>query len=231
MLVFDTLLPPMTDKVSSDRPVIFIDWHGTLSSSLFWNSFQQGSAKEQFLHRKICDELFCLFGGDKSEFFRIWDNGGMTSEEFVSAISEYLGEENEWMWFRFVEDCKNFRFDSLSYIDQIESLRRRARIVLATDQGEAFQRFVIPALNLENVFDDIIVSSVVKVSKQEPEKFFKKYLEAVLNGGSMLIDNSKTACEKFTGAGGHAIHIDQDVSTTMALSEALKWVSAKDLKW
>lgn len=219
----------MIGGANSDKPIVFIDWHGTLSGSIFWNSFEQGSAKEQFLRRKISDELFCLWSNDRSEFFKAWDNGEMTSEEFVRAIAEYLGEEYDWMWFRFVEDCKNFRFDSLSYMDQIESLRRCAHVVLATDQGEAFQRFIAPALNLESMFDDVLISSVVKTSKTESQDFFKKYIMTISNGGAMLVDNSRKGCERFTNIGGHAINVNKETPTTMALSEALKW--AKNHKY
>lgn len=210
------------------KPVVFLDWHGTLSNSIFWNSFEEGSAKEQFLRKRMDDEIFCLWGQDPGHFLGAWDRGEMTSEEFVAAIAEHLGEEYNWMWFRFVEDCKNFRLDSFSYLDQIKDLRKHAQVVIATDQGEAFSRFILPVVQLEDHFDDMLISSVMGTAKMTPQEFYKEHLSSIELGRGMLIDNSLSGCERFTKLGGHAIHINSDTSMTHALSEALKWVKSRN---
>ncbi|MDA1038544.1 MAG: hypothetical protein O2877_02545 [bacterium] len=207
--------------------VIFLDWHGTLSESVFWNSFEEGSAKESFLRQKITDEIFTLDGSDPNSFMGAWDRGEMTSEEFVAAISEHVEEDNNWLWFRFVEDCKRFALDSLSYIDQITDLRMYAKVVLATDQGEAFERFILPALQLDSHFDDMIISASKGASKVEPEKFFEDYLPLIQEGRALLVDNSHAGCRRFCDLGGHAIHINEEVKTTQALSDALKWARSQ----
>jgi len=206
------------------KPVVFLDWHGTLSNSVFWNSFEEGSAKEQFLLKRMNDEIFCFWGQDPGHFLGAWVKGEITSEEFVTAIAEHLGEEYNWMWFRFVEDCKNFRLDSFSYLDQIKDIRKHATVVIATDQGEAFERFILPVVQLDDHLDDMLISSVTGSAKVTPREFYEKYLGVIESGEGMLIDNSLSSCERFTKLGGHAIHINSDTTMTQALSEALKWV-------
>ena len=70
---------------------------------------------------------------------------------------------------------------------------------------DCFDRFTVPSLELANYFDDIINSYNEKVSKKENGG--ELYVRVVQTNGSdisdsILIDDSKEACDLFQKRGG-----------------------------
>ena len=202
------------------KPTIFIDWDGTLSNQLLWHSFKGGSPKERFLGEEIAQKMF----QGQDLYVDAWKRGEITSESFVHDTAELVGEDERVLWFRFVDDCKTMGFADVSYLDAVEEFRRHAKVVIATDTGEHFRRFVAPHLELETRFDDLLISAERGCFKKDPERFFEAYLEEIRSGRALLIDDTEVVCRAFMALGGEAIQVGGGISTHRALSDALKWV-------
>lgn len=202
------------------KPLIFIDWDGVLSNQLLWHSFKEGSPKERFLIEEIKKKMF----ESQDLYLDAWKRGEITSEQFVHDTAELVGEDERVLWFRFVDDCKTMGFADLGYLDVIEELRRYARVMIATDTGEHFRRFVAPHLQLDGLFDDLLISAERGCFKKEPERFFEASLDEIQSGRALIIDDTEGVCRAFMDLGGEAIQVGGSVSTHHALSDALKWV-------
>lgn|SRR3989338_9137634 len=207
---------------TSQKPLIFLDWDGTLSDQMLWHSFKEGSPKERYLGEEIKMKMF----EGQDLYLSAWKRGEITSESFVHDVSELVGEEERVLWYRFVDDCKTMGFADLGYLDAIEELRRHARVVLATDTGEHFRRFVVPEQQLDRVFDDVLISAERGCFKKEPELFFETYLDEIQNHRALIVDDTEAVCRAFMDLGGEAIEVGKEVSTHRALSDALKWAKA-----
>src|SRR3989338_3469498 len=204
------------------KPVIFLDWDGPLSHQLLWHSFVDGSPKERYLSEQIRTRMF----ESQGVYLDAWKRGEITSEQFVHDVSQLVGEEERVLWYRFVDDCKTMGFADLAYMDIIEELRRSARVVLATDTGEHFRRFVVPSQQLDRVFDDVLTSAERGCFKMEPERFFEASLDEIQNHRALIIDDTDAVCRAFMDLGGEAIQVGGEISTHHALSDALKWAKS-----
>ncbi len=207
---------------TSGKPLIFLDWDGVLSDQLLWHSFKDGSPKERYLSEQIKAQLF----DSQKVYLDAWKRGKVTSEQFVHDVSEMVGEEERVLWYRFVDDCKTMGFADLAYLDAIEELRRYARVVLATDTGEHFRRFVVPGQQLDRVFDNVLISAERGCFKKEPERFFGASLDEIVNHRALIVDDTEAVCRAFIDLGGEAIEVGTEVSTHRALSDALQWAKS-----
>lgn len=202
-----------------DKPVVFINWDGVLSDRLLWHSFIDGSPKERYIGERIKLEMF----GKQDAYVEAWKLGEVTSETFVHDVAELIGEDERVLWYRFVEDCKTMGYADLAYLDAIAELKKTARVVLATDKGEHFRRFIVPHLGLDQVFDDILISTERKYFKKNPEFFFELYLDSIHAHRALIVDDTERVCQGFTELGGVAIHVNREMSTHHALSDAARW--------
>lgn len=176
------------------KPILFIDFDGTLCHDRFWRSL------ELELQTEVQNNLFT----SKKELVRDWMLGKYTSEEINQMLAEELGADYDVLWSTFVDDCEKMSI-SRGVLDKIRSLRNRYFTVLITDNMDSLDRFTIPTLGLNQHFDLIVNSHAEKALKNDDngksfQKVAKKYQSPLSE--SVLIDNSVSSCKVFEDLGG-----------------------------
>lgn len=175
------------------KPALLIDFDGTLCHDKFWRSLDVDTL-----------EKIRVFEFGPTGTAHAWMRGEHTSEEVNKRIAEELGIPYEELWQIFVNNCSTMQVSS-EVLQKIDSLRTRFHTVLLTDNMDSFDRFTVPALELENYFDLIINSYSEKKGKTDDEGLLMldvlKRVDSKIEG-SYLLDNSKGVCDLFTKLGG-----------------------------
>lgn len=176
------------------KPILFIDFDGTLCHDRFWRSINEDS------FGKIQNFLF----GENKSMVNEWMRGIHSSEHINQLVSKELNVPFEKVWKIFVADCENMNI-SADVLNRIENLKKNFYTILITDNMDCFTRFTVPALKLNSFFDSIINSFDNKKFKSDNNG--EIFLQIANERGSkiedsILMDNSKGACATFSGLGG-----------------------------
>lgn len=165
---------------------LFVDFHGTICHDNFWRSM----AKEDV--RRLQEALF----ESDASLVNKWMRGEYTSEEINKLAAERTGLDFDHLWQTFVRDCKTMRI-SKELLNLIVSLRDTYWIVLITDNMDCFDRFTVPELGLDTIFDDIANSYQHGRLKTELDgATFTQYLSGPIEH-AVLLDDSKISCQFF----------------------------------
>lgn len=171
------------------KPLLFIDFDGTLCHDKFWRSLKPDEIEKIQNH---------LFVHNKQMVFD-WMMGKYSSEELNHFVSSETGLEYDYLWNIFTEDCKTMKIGH-NDLNKIKSLSKYYTTILMTDNMDCFSRFTVPSLKLDDYFDKIINSYDTRESKNIA---FKKIMnETSDKAENILIDNSPTTCEIFNELGG-----------------------------
>ena len=184
------------------KPILFIDFDGTLCHDKFWRSLDSG------LQAKIQARLFVSGNGIVTD----WMIGKYSSEEINTILADELGVEYDVLWPAFVRDCKTMFIEG-GALRKIGELRDRYTTVLMTDNMDSFDRFTIPALKLDTYFDRIVNSFSQRILKDEDNgKSFRNIIaeSTVPISEHILMDNSKTTCDISQRIGGKFYLVTQD---------------------
>jgi len=183
------------------KPLLFVDFDGTLCFDKFWRSIDE----EHF--KKIQSIIF----KKDSVLLNSWMRGRHRSEIINLLLAEDLGIPYETLWEWFVHDCKTMAV-SLSALEKVRALRTKFRSILITDNMDCFSRFTVPSLALDKHFDHVVNSADSGRFKldNEGEVFWDLVQEAhVSMDDCVLIDNSKATCQQFLELGGTACFVDE----------------------
>lgn len=198
-----------------NKPILFIDFDGTLCRDRFWRGLDEDQYKQvQTL----------LFGEDKT-YLQDWMKGNRTAEEVNQLLAEQVGVSFEEMWKVFVRDAETMNV-SKDVLQAIEKLRGKYTTILITVNMDSFSRFTVPALELNNYFDDISNSYYEGKFKSDNEgevfrDYINKYSAPVEH--SVLIDDSTGACETFKALGGIAYQVTTEEDISHHLSQLNKF--------
>ncbi|MEM7544182.1 MAG: hypothetical protein AAF367_01495 [Pseudomonadota bacterium] len=191
---------------------LFVDFHGTICHDRFWRSL--GSDSFGRVQR-------ALFEADPS-LVNDWMRGKYSSEEINELVAEITGLPFDRLWQTFMRDCKSMRISS-DLLAEITVLRKVCRVVLITDNMDCFDRFTLPALCLDTVFDGIANSSSEGCLKTDGDgETFIRYLTGDITD-AVLVDDSRTSCEVFEKLGGIAYHVND---TTPAIEHLKNLVAS-----
>ena len=184
------------------RPILFIDFDGTLCHDRFWRSIEASSFQQ------IQNFLF----SENKSVIQDWMKGVYSSEDINRLISKELNIPFEKIWKTFVADCESMTI-SKDILNRIEKLRKDYKTILITDNMDCFTRFTVPAQKLDSFFDSIVNSFENKKFKghNEGEVFIQsadKTNTKVEN--CILIDNSKSACAVFSKLGGKSCFVTSE---------------------
>lgn len=195
--------------------VIFLDWYNTCSLSRFWESDQPDE-------QAIFDLLQTHFIKSRRDLLDAWQTASLSSEDIHDWLATQFNLNRDTLWNQFVRSCQTMRLeDGLS--DQLHAVKKNHKLILATDNMDSFRRFTIPSLKLDELFDDIMISSELGLMKtHENGRVFQQRFEQhqVQPSDCLFIDDSAKTCEVFRALGGIA-WVTESPSHTVKLLQSL----------
>lgn len=199
--------------------VVFVDWYGTLSNSLFWDQLKDSRHPHSSLLPLLETSLFQT----NKNLIDPWMKGEFLSEDVMRTISCDTGIEYDTIFDEFVRSCKNMKIDidSLQLIQQIRSLG--IRVVIATDNMDSFTRWTADSLHLSSYFDDILNSHNLRCLKKEISgsysPFFSGYLSSLglRMNDAILFDDSKASEIPLSSLGINYVRIGEGSSLFQSL--------------
>lgn len=174
--------------------VIFFDWHKTLSRCDFWVQLRDPAHDRHRWHGNITSFLF----GENDTLVQQWMRGVVDEEKIIQIISEKFGYSTEVLREDLAESCRAMTFASDAILPLVDATRKKGiQCVVATDNMDIFKKYVVPALKLDEHFDDMLVSfdqKALKFDVSEDMKsvpFFEKYLDSngFVYADALLIDD------------------------------------------
>ena len=205
---------------------IFIDWYGTLSTSLFWGQWSVPGHSRNATHMVIQR----LWVSDKGlrPLLVPWMRGELASEHFVAVTARHLEMDYEELLDAFIVGCQQMQFVSDEVIDLVRAIRwTGTRVYIATDNMDSFTRWTVPALNLtghDGIFDGVLNSYDLRCLKADRDEhgsscFFGPFLttNGIAAGRSLLIYDSSSLEEIVPGFGMAFWKIDHERNLITAL--------------
>ncbi len=213
-------------------PVIFVDWHGVLSSDPFWISILKSPGHQ--VRRRLAESVKRLFD-DNDDMVRRWMRGEFRAEEIVESMEVLLDKrcKPDFLVRRLIEDCTLMTSDA-GFVRILREVKDLAFMVLATDNMDCFAESTerarrsgagrrkvhkcdpegsVPLVEVIRVFDDVLCSSDLGVLKREnPQSFFGEWLRqhSQTFERALLLDDVEANCAAFRSVGGTAIRVSRE---------------------
>jgi len=135
--------------------------------------------------------------------------GELTSEDIVKKIANETNLEYKNVFDEFIKGCTLMEFVDDKVPNLIKKLKTKGiKIYIASNNMDSFDRWTIPAMKLENIFDGIINSFPIKALKHDfDEKGTSLFFDSVLKKEGMrpeetiLIDDSEDKENRLTNFG------------------------------
>lgn len=179
--------------------IVFIDWDGTLCHARFWQQLRGTDTKT---HEKIQQLLFTK----DNPIFREWMLGQRTSESVCAWLAPQLGIPEPMLWDGLLESL-SFKKLPDGFTNALEDIKKRAYVVLVTDNADIFVRFVAKNLRLDEVFDHVLNSSdTMRMKRDEDGRTFVDFAKEkdIPMSKTYFIDDSEVNCTVFESTGGRA---------------------------
>jgi len=202
--------------------VVFLDWNGTLSGSKFWGHLEK-TDPELFLNIESV-----LFGQLRS-LIKPWMKGEIESEYVIRMIADRAKLNYSQIFDEFIYSCINMEYVSNDIPKIVKKLQKKgAKVVVATDNMDSFNRWTLRYMDKCNIFDDVLNSHYQRGMKKDTDKkgnsiFFSDYIKKnkLKPGESILIDDSSDDIEIIEGFGIKYVHIKPISGTVVALNQIL----------
>jgi FMN phosphatase YigB (HAD superfamily) len=176
--------------------VVFLDWHGTLCTSIFWEHWAQDSsliAANLLIQRHLFETSTELVHG--------WMLGDWNAEAITEEISRRTQIDAGELLAGLRESCESMKLLDDALFEAVGNLRRNGtKVVIATDNMDTFTRWTVPSLKLSRHFDAILNSHDLRAFKRHKtekgdSKFFSRYLSdhGINPARTILIDDSQNA--------------------------------------
>lgn len=199
------------------RPkMIFIDWNGTLSNSLFWE------------HTKNREQLAQWLLVENSSLACDWMRGQFTSEDIARKAAAATQIDYETIFSDLRHSCENMKFVSHDVPVLISEISKRdVQTAVATDNMDTFLRWTMPALGLRDLFDHFLVSHSLGVLKDDFSNghslFFRDFMveHKLRFSDCLLIDDSRGTINTYSALGLRCLSITKDISLSDRLQEVL----------
>jgi len=194
------------------RPIIFIDFDGTICHDRYWRTLLGDKQ----------DKLQIYLFQENRDIVFDWMRGLYTSEEINSLVAAALEMPYSELWEIFVADCQSMHI-SPATLARIGHLRPIANTVLVTGNMDCFSRFTVPALLLDQHFDAVSNSYKGRLKTDDGGALFMQYVEQF--GASIedcvVIDDSEEVCSTFARLGGTPLHVTASRTTDAILDGLL----------
>jgi len=173
--------------------VIFIDWDGTLSNSRFWGHWAVNP--DLAPHYTAIQRVFFESAPENIEN---WMRGRLSAEMVARFITTKTGLPMPIVLSGLYRSCEQMTLLDPEVLADIAIVRKHGvKVVLATDNMDAFVRWTVPALRLNRHFDAILDSHTLRALKKDIDHtgrspFFSSYLEQTQTSANqaVLIDDS-----------------------------------------
>lgn len=230
--------------------VLFVDWHGVLSTDLYWASVMSG--RSRVVRSAVEGRLQEIFSCGQA-LSDNWMLGQVSTQDLFESVVPMLGSSRraDFLQRRIVDDCLRMKVDT-ELASVLGTVSGHLPVVIATDNTndfvEAFWRarrakrrrdLTTPSeptlTDTASFFDDIICSSEVGTFKAtDPRKFFGDWL--ALNGLSfrdaLLIDDRADNCGAFVRVGGTSIQWPKSsAGKALALAEIVEWAAGSRVSY
>ena len=178
--------------------VVFVDWHGVLSSRRFWSTMAASEMNEDNRAGRIAE----LFASSEVE---PWMLGDVTTEKVLSELGVSEADIPRWVE-AVIQECISARPNRL-VLEVLRELRGSNYLVLASDNMDCFAAAMPRRHDLPQIFDDYLISSEVGALKKYPHSFFGPWLRrhnlSFLH--ATLLDDSIENCAAFSAIGGNSV--------------------------
>ncbi len=172
------------------------DFDGTLCSGRYFASLGEDALD-------AIDKL--VFGDNSGQWADPWMRGDLTSQDIASYLSKHLPESRDGILSALREGCSCMTLNPAVYdfaLQQREGCRKTA---LVTANMDIFTEVIVPAHNLETVFD--VVLSTSNHRTLDKSILWRKALSAFGTGFSfastVLIEDSPRMISLFESLGGY----------------------------
>ncbi len=204
--------------MKEDRQILFVDFNGVLSYDPYWKSLKD---PKHTLHR-YAESIEHFVFRERPELFREWMRGKYSAEEFHGIVAEAVGAPYGKLFQTFAQDCRALDVSEL-IVNALRPLKSHYRIILATANTDALERFIIP--NKKNLFDvfDVIDNSFHTgfLKTDDSGKYFieRARKEGVCIEAASLLEDSEITCDVFRKLGGRAFCVSKELQVleTIAL--------------
>lgn len=202
------------DKLDNIK-VIFIDWYKTISFNNFWNHFKNDGRVE--IYNALVDSLYL----DNKNLIKKWMRGNINADFILDKASNDTGLDRNFLNKELIKSCEEMDIckDSLQLIQDIRDKGKKC--VLASDNMDVFEKYTIPALNLGEYFDDILLSNKIGYLKSDfipkASPFFHSYLKnnhTDYNQSCLVDDSEANSIAKNYGMNFFRVDNDKDGTKT-----------------
>lgn len=199
---------------------VFIDWYGTLSTSRFWQHWETERPNDAALIKHH------FFDSDKDLIWS-WMRGELTAEDIARLLEQRTGIAEHELLRGLQESSQQQALIDENVLDLIDNVRNTgARVTVATDNMDTFPRWTVPALRLDEHFDNILDShslKILKLDKDENDRpaFFNDYLlkHGITPEETVIFDDNAHRLQPF---GLDCIQVSPKQPLTARLSEYLQ---------
>lgn len=170
---------------------VFLDWRGTICTSLFWEQWADDPASCHLIPR-LQSALW-----SSRRLVRRWMRGQMSAEEVIAEIAPQMGISPARLLHDLQVSCEQMVI-APGIADACRDLcERGVSVVIATDNMDTFGRWTVPRLGLGVIVDDILDSSVLGALKEDTAPdgsslFFSAYIGAAGLGRRMLLIDDRS---------------------------------------
>ena len=185
------------------KPILFIDFIGTMCGGRFWVSLGEND------YGRINKFLF-----KDGKLLNDWMRGDYNSEQICEILARELDINYKILWDSLLADCRAMRV-SPDDLQKIDILRQDYGTAIITVNMDCFDRFIVPALGLDKLFDCILSSCIEGVFKISNDRGINSgLLEIAISktnadiNRSILIDDSENNCVAFRKLGGRGLKVD-----------------------
>lgn len=142
----------------------------------------------------------------------------LTSEDVNKKIAEEIKVDFDKVHKEFIKGCEQMEFVTSKIPSLIKKLRKSGtKVYIASNNMDSFDRWTIPAMKLEELFDGIINSFAIKALKHDFDESGKSLffddilsLEGVKAHETVLIDDSEDKGSLLTNYGINYIRINDE---------------------
>jgi FMN phosphatase YigB (HAD superfamily) len=205
---------------------VFLDWNGTLSRSEFFDHLKDPDHPNSNLHEVLEDTLNLELWPSLA---KPWMRGELKTEDIAQAMADRSGVPYDTVFQEIVEGSKSVKIDQ-EVLEVVSRIRENGvKVLIATGNVDAFDRWTVPALGLEEHFDGIINSYALQVLKKDRDEdgnslFFREFFEAhdISPEECIIIDDMQDEEGVIESFGMKLVRLAPDMSLSEELNKILR---------